>query len=104
MTAPTTHPWANEGPFDTYILEAPALTGPFALVTYMPKFGMQAYFVSLPSAWMGMVGEVTAEHGTDGHDAVLTFSANFACHIEGCAPNILNAGYGANLLPVRFLN
>ena len=39
----------------------------------------------------------------DEHDAVLTFSANFACRTEGCAPNILNAGYGANLLPVRFL-
>jgi hypothetical protein len=45
VTAPTTHPWANTGPFDTYILEAPALTGPFSLVSYMPKFGMQAYFV-----------------------------------------------------------
>ena len=35
------------------------------------------------------------------HDAVLTFSADFACHIEGCVPNILNAGYGANLLLQR---
>ena len=106
VTAPTTHPWANEGPFDTYILEAPALTGPFSLVTYMPKFGQQAYFVSLPSAWMGALGDegtATSEHGTDEHDAVLAFSANFACHIESCVPNILNAGYGANLLPVRFL-
>ena len=110
VTAPSTHPWVNTGPFDTYILEAPTLTGPFSLVTYMPRFGMQAYFVSLPSAWMGVLvdGEsgmaATIEHGTDEHDAVLTFSANFAYHIEGCAPNILNAGYGANLLPVRFLN
>ncbi len=30
-------------------------------------------------------------------------TANFACKIQGCAPNILNAGYGANLLPVRFI-
>ena len=107
VTAPSTHPWVNTGPFDTYILEAPTLTGPFSLVTYMPRFGMQAYFVSLPSAWMGVLvdgDDATTEHGTDEHDAVLTFSANFACHIEGCAPNILNAGYGANLLPVRFLN
>jgi hypothetical protein len=72
----------------------------------MPKFGQQAYFVSLPSAWMGALGDegtATGEHGTDEHDAVLAFSANFACHIESCVPNILNAGYGANLLPVRFL-
>jgi len=40
--------------------------------------------------------------GSSPYDAVLTFSANFNCRIEGCAPNILNAGYGANLLPVRF--
>lgn len=30
-------------------------------------------------------------------------TANFACKIQDCAPNILNAGYGANLLPVRFI-
>ena len=39
-------------------------------------------------------------HGSSKYDAVLMFSANFACHIiEGCAPNILDGGYGANLLP-----
>jgi hypothetical protein len=118
ITAPSTHAWNNESPYDTYILEAPKLTGPFSLVTYMPQFGMQAYFVSMPSAWMGTLpttstadtegkGEkgrdgVVAESGTSDYDAVLTFSANFACRLEGCAPNILNAGYGANLLPVRF--
>jgi len=80
----------------------------------MPKFGMQAYFVSAPSAWMGVLssddenGEARQSsgsglpHGGSEYDAVLTFSANFACHIEGCAPNILDAGYGANLLPIRF--
>ena len=94
VTAPHEHPWANEGPFDTYVLEAPQLTGPFSLVSYMPKFGQQAYFVSAPSAWMGL---------EEGVDAVLTFSANFACRIEGCAPNLKHAAYGANLLPVRFL-
>ena len=31
-------------PFDTYILQARTLVGPFELVSYMPKFGMQAYF------------------------------------------------------------
>ena len=42
VTAPTQHAWNNEGPFDTYILEAPSLTGGFQHVSYMPKFGMQA--------------------------------------------------------------
>jgi hypothetical protein len=114
VTAPHTHAWANEGPYDTYILQARTITGPFQLVSYMPKFGQQAYFVSLPSAWMGNQNWATGtEHGdhddnvsissSSAMDAVLTFSANFACKIEGCAPNIFNAGYGANLLPIRFV-
>jgi hypothetical protein len=32
---------AQEGLFDSYILEAPLLTGPFRLVQYLPKFGEQ---------------------------------------------------------------
>ena len=80
----------------------------------------------MPSAWLGRIGStsssdstlpekgdgapeggraddtsVVAPSGSTNFDAVLTFSANFACRTEGCAPNILNAGYGANLLPVR---
>ena len=44
----------------------------------MPKFGMQAYFVSLPSAWMGeteaVEGREGAVSGSSEYDAVLTFS------------------------------
>ncbi|KAH8044582.1 Beta-lactamase class C-like protein [Aureococcus anophagefferens] len=94
VTAPTTHAWANEGPYDTFVLEAPRLTGPFSLVTYMPKFGMQAYFVSAPSAWM-------ADTLNDGDfDAVLTFSANFACNI-GAAREARDLR--RERAPVRFL-
>ena len=71
-------------------VEAPTLTGPFRLVSYMPRFGQQAYFVSFPSRFLG-----------PGKDAVMAFSANFACRTGGCEPNIQGAGYGANLLPVR---
>jgi len=117
VTGPTVHPYDISGPYDTFVVESEALTGPWGMVTYMPRFGMQAYFVSLPSAWLGAPifqsqgpgqGEEAGEVPRDGtakgvsFDAVLTFSANFNCHIEGCAANILNAGYGANLLPVRF--
>jgi hypothetical protein len=89
----------------------------------MPRFGAQAYFVSLPSAWLGVIPaeqqggsmstliETEGMHERDGissggsgsteYDAVLTFSANFDCRIQGCAPNTKSAGYGADLLPTR---
>ena len=90
MTTPTVLP-STVGPYDTYILTAPSVVGPFELVSYMPRFGQQAYFVSLLSRWL------TNDTG------LLAFSANFACRTGGCYPNIANAGYGANLLPIRFL-
>jgi hypothetical protein len=40
--------------YDTYFLEADDLTGPWALVTYAAQFGPQAYFVNVPSKFMGM--------------------------------------------------
>ena len=89
VTTPTTMP-STVGPYDTYVLEAPALTGPFRLVSYMPRFGQQAYFVSFPSRFL------------DGNTALAVFSANFACKTGGCVPNIAGAGYGASLLPVQF--
>ena len=77
-----------------YVLETPSLAdGPFSLVSYMPRFGQQAYFVSLPSIFFGPPGS---------KKAVLTFSANFMCKTGGCEPNIWGATYGANLLPIRF--
>lgn len=93
VTTPTVLP-STVGPYDTYILETPSLTaGPFSLVSYMPRFGQQAYFVSLPSRFLSFDGNATA---------VLTFSANFACKTGGCAPNIAGATYGATLLPISF--
>lgn len=92
VTTPTILP-STVGPYDTYVIEAPSLTaGPFKLVSYMPKFGQQAYFVSFPSRFLG----------PGKYEAVMAFSANFACKTGGCKPNIRNAGYGANLLPVQF--
>lgn len=94
VTTPTVLP-STVGPYDTWVLEAPSLTaGPFSLVSYMPRFGQQAYFVSFPSKFFGAAGS---------NEAVLAFSANFACKTGGCHPNIHGAGYGANLLPIRFI-
>jgi hypothetical protein len=92
ITTPTVLP-STVGPYDTWILEAPTLTGPFSLISYMPKFGQQAYFVSFPSKFLLGSGKL---------DAVMAFSANFACKTGGCVPNIGFARYGANLLPVQF--
>ena len=93
VTTPTIMP-STVGPYDTYVLETPSLTdGPFRVVSYMPRFGQQAYFVSIPSRFLGPPGSKRA---------VMTFSANFACKTGGCEPNIGGASYGANLLPIRF--
>ena len=103
------------GPYDTWVLEAPSLTGPFKLVSYMPRFGQQAYFVSFPSKFLGGGGSYGGSSGGGEYlgpkDAVMAFSANFACktaacqHIPGSYRNVTNiagAEYGATLLPVRF--
>lgn len=53
VTTPTVLP-STVGPYDTWVVETPSLTsGPFSLVSYMPRFGQQAYFVSFPSRFLG---------------------------------------------------
>ena len=49
--------WANGtkstvGPFDTYFLEADAITGPFRMVSYLAQFGPESYFVNIPSSML----------------------------------------------------
>lgn len=44
------------GPYDTYILEADALTGPWKRVVYMKRFGEQGYFVNIPSKFINPDG------------------------------------------------
>lgn len=62
-----THGWPTVGTFDTYILEAdaaaivgpnprPMLSVPWRLVTFMRKFGEQAYFVNIPSKFVSSDG------------------------------------------------
>lgn len=60
--------WPTAGLMSTFVLEAPRLTGPWKLVTYMKDFGQQAYFVNLPSKFLS----------PDGRRAWLCYSANFA--------------------------
>jgi hypothetical protein len=64
--------------FDTYVLEAPSITGPFALVSYMPSLGPQMYFQQASSAaW-----------SADGLSGVLFSSGNWdgSCVTQGSNP------------------
>ena len=56
------------GMYDTYILESARMTGPWHLVTYLPQFGKEAYFVKIPSKFIS----------ADGHTVWLCYSANWA--------------------------
>ena len=55
------------GKYNTYILESASITGPWRLATYWKDFGKEAYFVNLPSKFIG----------ADGRTAWLCYSANW---------------------------
>jgi hypothetical protein len=59
--------------YNSYILESDAITGPWKLVTFMERFGQQAYFLNFPSKFMS----------EDGCTAWLCYSANFTNHYLG---------------------
>ena len=54
--------------FNTYVLEADSLTGPWRLITYMYYFGEQAYSVQIPSKFIS----------ADGNTFWLSYSANYS--------------------------
>jgi hypothetical protein len=78
---------------NTYALEAPELTGPWRLVTYMKDFGQQAYFVNLPSKFIS----------ADGRTAWLCYSGNFAPDWNGekIRANPPGTRYGLVLQKIR---
>ena len=56
--------------FDTYLLEADAVTGPFRLVSYMPRLGPQMYFQHISSAFWsadGLTGALFSSGNWDGN-------------------------------------
>jgi hypothetical protein len=61
------------GTYDTMILESASLTGPWQLVHYLRAFGAEAYFVNIPSKFIG----------ADGRTAWLCYAANFAEKVSG---------------------
>jgi hypothetical protein len=44
------------GEFDTYFLEADAITGPYRMVQYLKSFGVQAYYVNMPARFVSADG------------------------------------------------
>ncbi|MHB8523269.1 MAG: hypothetical protein ACYDH9_21295 [Limisphaerales bacterium] len=54
--------------FNTYLLESDRITGPWRLVSYLEHFGEQAYFVNIPSKFIG----------GDGRTLWLCYAANFS--------------------------
>jgi hypothetical protein len=59
--------WPGMKDMNSYLLESDKITGPYKLITYMKNFGRQAYFLNLPSRFIG----------ADGRTAWLSYSANF---------------------------
>jgi Domain of unknown function (DUF4185) len=59
--------WPIVGPMNSYILESDVITGPWHLVTFMERFGEQAYFLNIPSKFIS----------DDGHTMWLVYSGNY---------------------------
>ena len=76
-----------------YFLESPSVTGPFRLITYLQRFGPEAYFVNIPSRYLGTTAEPDLT-------ARLSYSANFA--FRDGPPNPPGSGYFWSLLASRF--
>jgi hypothetical protein len=76
--------------YDTYILEADSLTGPWRLIKELLRFGPQAYFVNIPSKFIS----------ADGTRFWLCYSANFWCDLPSDPPG---SGYAMCLQEVQLL-
>jgi hypothetical protein len=81
--------------YNTYVLESKRMTGPWKLVTHMTNFGEQAYFVNLPSKFIG----------ADGRSLWLCYAANFSSGWGGITFKSLPRGsrYGMCLQEIRLL-
>jgi len=72
--------------YNSYILESDKVTGPWKLVTFMERFGQQAYFLNIPSKFIS----------EDGTKMWLCYSANFTNGYLGTGwePNPPGGRYG----------
>ena len=91
------------GPFDTYFLEADAITGPYRMITYMPAFGPAAYFSNIPSKF------VANKTTTDGQgNTVLECFLSYSLWGQLPGPpsgrsDPPGSSYKWNLLPIRLV-
>ena len=109
------------GNFDTYFLESDVITGPYALVSYLPSFGPEAYFVHIPSKfmsratgrdvppqWRSMPGAakgmpiVTPIASMATADPYWQFFLSYSADFASGAPNPPGSGYHWSLLRSRF--
>jgi len=82
--------------YNTYILESDQITGPWKLLTYLNHFGEQAYFVNIPSKFIGQ----------DGRTLWLCYAANFSSGWGGITFKSRPPGsrYGMCLQEVQLLS
>ncbi len=80
----------GESTFDTMIVEADRITGPWRMAAFLDKFGQQAYFVNIPSKFIA----------ADGRTFWLCFASNWHCKLPPRPPG---ARYGMCLYKARLL-
>ncbi|CAK9030455.1 unnamed protein product [Durusdinium trenchii] len=85
VSTPSYSPF-TERQFDTYLLESEHITGPFRYISYLREFGPEAYFVNIPSKF---VGDFDPKEGT--LRLFLSYSANFA--YKKTSPKPPGSGY-----------
>ena len=87
--------WPTVAKMTSYILEADKITGPWRMVSYMPDFGEQGYFLNFPSKFIS----------PDGQSLWLCYSANFSPGWNGVklAVNPPGGRYGLCLHEVKLL-
>jgi hypothetical protein len=85
----------GEGTMDSYLLEAPNSSGPWRWVTYLRRFGTQAYFLNFPTRFIA----------ADGLTAWLCYSANHSNRYGGLdlAEDPPGSGYALCLQEVELL-
>lgn len=88
--------WPGVEDMNSYLLEADEITGPYRLITFMAKFGRQAYFLTFPSKFIG----------ADGRSAWLSYSANFHKSYFGnrTVADPMGSRYAWTLQEVRLLD
>lgn len=80
---------------NTYLLESEKIDGDWKIITYMKEFGTQAYFVNIPSKFIG----------SDGYTMWLLYTANFSLDENGREHKVNPPGshYGITFQKIQLL-